>query len=123
MRPLRNYWTRPVLTGMLLLALLAAPRTDSSTSSGARAADTSSVTITEAQSDSLTTALVNLQFEVDSLMVRNWQLRQFAGVDSVRYERLMELYRDERGSWLERVVKSPELWLLLGLWLGVAAGR
>jgi hypothetical protein len=90
-----------------------------------------SVTVTREQADSLLTLIEAQDLTISLLRVDLWEMQQKAALDSSmaatiaayrvqKYEALLEA---QRPSWYSRLLKSPELWLVMGVYLGIHAAE
>ena len=100
--------------------------------SGSLTASADDVVLTEAQADSITVYIDELELEVGFLRAELDAERAIAAVDSTlaadrlalfrrQYEETLDLYKKDRPGWLERLVMDPKLWLVVGVWAGTQA--
>ena len=123
----RGYATRRVLGTTLLAVTLVAGTPSPSYSNGSN-----SVVLTTAEADSIILTIDELTLEVGLLQADLYEVTAGARADSAlaadklalareTYETILTAYKDDRDSWLKRLLKQPVLWLALGAWIGVQA--
>lgn len=78
-----------------------------------------SVTISVEQADSLIQKIDDQALRIQLLRIDLRETRQIAAVDSVMHAEQLRLYREERPNWIERFLKKPELWFMLGVMAGL----
>ncbi len=120
-----------IATTMLLALLLALTIPDRSYS-GESATSGSVVELTVAEADSVIQLIDELTLDLRLSRIDLAEAGALASVDSslaaqrldltVRsYEVMLQAYKDERDNWVQRLVKQPMLWFVLGAWIGVQA--
>ena len=92
-----------------------------STVSVVAAAD--SVVFSMAEADSLIDLIDDQVLEIRLLEIDLSESRKIARVDSIMHERIIEVYKGERGSFLGRALRKPELWFMIGVTIGAQAVR
>ena len=134
----RSGWRTFVMTlviAVMALALLTIPlRARGQGTEGPRSSNESApvVELSIAEADSLLDLIDDQNLRITLIEIDLDEARRIAASDSTlaadrlrhqerSYEAIIEAYRDDRDNWLERMVKKPIVWLVLGLYLGVQA--
>lgn len=122
-KPVRNVLRRFVITMLLVMTLAFQPMTGSVIGSNGYAAS-ETVQVERVVLDSLIIETDRLMLQNRILEIDCWEIKKRARVDSVMYEERLKLLREERGSWLERVMKHPVMdaaYFVLGVYVGAYA--
>jgi len=86
------------------------------------------VVLSNSEADSLLDLIDDQALHVRLLEADLWEARELARSDSVLaseqlklqehyYEQIIQAYRDDQDTWVERIVKQPLIWFGLGVWL------
>jgi hypothetical protein len=86
------------------------------------------VVLSNSEADSLLDLIDDQTLHVRLLEADLWEARELARSDSVLaseqlklqehyYEQIIQAYRDDQDTWVERIVKQPLIWFGLGVWL------
>ena len=131
----RRSWLKKLLICVLALALLTLPlraRGQEIDTPNSSSASEHAVELSIAEADSLLDLIDDQGLRIALIEIDLQEARRIAASDSTlaadqlrhqerAYEAIIEAYRDDRDNWLERMVKKPIVWLVLGLYLGVQA--
>ncbi len=90
------------------------------------------IELSVAEIDSTIQLIDELTLDVRLLEIDLREARSLSTMDSLlaakqldltvqAYETMLQAYKDERDSWIQRIVKQPILWLAAGMWIGVQA--
>lgn len=115
-RTSKRYGTRlrAVAVWLALLILVTSSPTYSTASGPAN------VPTTETVLDTVVRYTLELEADV-------WELQQLARLDSLRHAIEIESYQDRlkeaRGTWYERIIKHPVVWVTIGMYVGIVASR
>lgn len=112
-----------MLAALLLSAIALAPLR----AYGQPSSEPAVVELSVAEADSILATIEELEIDL-------WECERLAAADSAffeerldlqerAYEQMLDAYRQDRPSWLERVLKQPVIWLGLGMYIGVQAGQ
>lgn len=114
---LRMWIVKRLVAIAMLLVLVSAPISRKSYSSAYASPD--SITLSVAQADSLIQVIDDQELDIRLLRIDLRETRQVAAVDSVLHAEQLRLYREDRPGWLERFLKKPELWFMIGVVAGL----
>ena len=131
----RQIWTGiklKIYVSVSVIVLLTVAAPNCSNASKAAVSDTTTVTLSLAEADSLINLIDDLDLENAVLRIDLREARALAANDSLllsrrltlqaqMYDDIIEIYKKDQDNWITRSLKHPAIWFCIGIYAGLNA--